>query len=286
MCDIWFRGHRSFLGMMAHMILLDLSRKSFAIACHRIKGKHCYQTVTEAIAAMMQEWHIHWKVGMATDNTTNFNKAFRVHGTQQSQASCRPKCLLKIVDDQSKVFCLHFPLPLFDCTISKSWFFAISIVRSKLGCDCVIDCKSITWSQINRTLRSIHKPASYAVLAVNNVTWYKSCYALWDNCKAEFKVGTCHGVLDMRSCSFVKFQALIVIAKHFKCDELTRAPCQSLPKIGFFDLVTSAQKSLFKDKTRPLTELSSYGSALQCRHFPRSSRITSAAINSRALFLE
>ncbi len=39
----------------------------------------------------------------------------------------------------------------------------------------------------------------------------------------------------MRSCSFVKFGALIVIIEHFKCDELTRAPCQSLQKIDVFD---------------------------------------------------
>ncbi len=39
----------------------------------------------------------------------------------------------------------------------------------------------------------------------------------------------------MTSCSLVKFQALIVIVEHFKCDELTRAPCRSLPKIDVFD---------------------------------------------------
>ena len=39
----------------------------------------------------------------------------------------------------------------------------------------------------------------------------------------------------MRSRSFVKFQALIVIVEHFKCGELTRAPCQLLPKFDVFD---------------------------------------------------
>ncbi len=34
----------------------------------------------------------------------------------------------------------------------------------------------------------------------------------------------------MRSCSSVQFQALIVMLEHFKCDELTRVPCQSLLK--------------------------------------------------------
>ncbi len=65
--------------MTAHIILLDLSRKSLAMACCRIKGKHCCQTVTEAITAVLEEWHIHWKtVSTVTDNATNFNKAFRV----------------------------------------------------------------------------------------------------------------------------------------------------------------------------------------------------------------
>ncbi len=40
---------------------------------------------------------------------------------------------------------------------------------------------------------------------------------------------------DIRSCSFVKFQTLLVIVEHFKCDELTRAPRRSLPKIDVFD---------------------------------------------------
>ncbi len=55
-----------------------------------------------------------------------------------SQDHRRSKCLSRIVEDQSKVVCLHFPLPLFDHTIAKSWFFEISIVLSKLGCDCAI----------------------------------------------------------------------------------------------------------------------------------------------------
>ncbi len=39
----------------------------------------------------------------------------------------------------------------------------------------------------------------------------------------------------MRSCSFVKFQALIVMLEQFKCDELTGAPCWSLLKFDVFD---------------------------------------------------
>ncbi len=39
----------------------------------------------------------------------------------------------------------------------------------------------------------------------------------------------------MRSCTLVKFQALIVMLEHFECDELTRAPCRSLMKFDVFD---------------------------------------------------
>ncbi len=39
----------------------------------------------------------------------------------------------------------------------------------------------------------------------------------------------------MRSCSFVKFEALIVMLEQCKCDELTRALCLLLPKFDVFD---------------------------------------------------
>ncbi len=39
----------------------------------------------------------------------------------------------------------------------------------------------------------------------------------------------------MGPCSFVKFQALIVLLEHFKCDELTRALCLPLLKFDVFD---------------------------------------------------
>ncbi len=37
----------------------------------------------------------------------------------------------------------------------------------------------------------------------------------------------------MEPCSFVKLQALIVMLEHFKGDELTTAPCWSLPNSMF-----------------------------------------------------
>ncbi len=39
----------------------------------------------------------------------------------------------------------------------------------------------------------------------------------------------------MGPCSFVKFQAVIAILEHLKCDDLARASCQLLPKCDVFD---------------------------------------------------
>ncbi len=39
----------------------------------------------------------------------------------------------------------------------------------------------------------------------------------------------------MRSCSFVRFQALIAMLEQFKGDGLTIAPCLLLPKFDVFD---------------------------------------------------
>ena len=39
----------------------------------------------------------------------------------------------------------------------------------------------------------------------------------------------------MRSCSFVKFRALIVMLEHSKYHELTRGPCWTWPNFDVFD---------------------------------------------------
>ena len=91
-CDIWSHGNRSFLGMTVHTFLLDLSRKSYAIACRRIKGTHDYRKVTDEIKAVLDDWGIQWKTaGMVTDNASNFGKAFREFGTQPTQAGDEPE---------------------------------------------------------------------------------------------------------------------------------------------------------------------------------------------------
>ncbi len=87
-CDIWSRAHRGFLGMTVHFFTKDLKRKSYAISCMRFRGSHSYDRITEKIKEVLEDWGIQWKTsGMTTDNATNFEKAFKHHGTQQTQAA-------------------------------------------------------------------------------------------------------------------------------------------------------------------------------------------------------
>ncbi len=86
-CDIWSRAHRGFLGMTVHLFTKDLNRKSYAICCKRFRGSHSYDRITQMIKEVLEDWGIQWKTsGMTTDNATNFEKAFKEHGTQQTQA--------------------------------------------------------------------------------------------------------------------------------------------------------------------------------------------------------
>ncbi len=78
--DIWTYGRRSYLGMTAHFLTPMLDRKSFVIACRRLRGSHTAELVGRAIVEVLQEWGIsHKMVGITTDNATNFVKAFRLY---------------------------------------------------------------------------------------------------------------------------------------------------------------------------------------------------------------
>ncbi|XP_043269904.1 uncharacterized protein [Venturia canescens] len=81
--DTWSSRHRRFVGMTVHWIdELTMERKSYAIACRRLKGDHSYDRVAESIK------DIHASYGLSetqvfatvTDNGSNFVKAFREFG--------------------------------------------------------------------------------------------------------------------------------------------------------------------------------------------------------------
>ncbi|XP_071573305.1 uncharacterized protein [Temnothorax nylanderi] len=78
--DIWTHYNRSFFGVTVHWIDCDtLQRKSAALSCCRIQGKHKY----DLIASTLESIHIKYKIDLkvcstTTDNGSNFVKAFTV----------------------------------------------------------------------------------------------------------------------------------------------------------------------------------------------------------------
>ncbi len=80
--DIWSDARRSFLGMTVHTLTAEdgnVARKSYALACKRIKGTHSYDVVAQAMMNILESFSIQFKVtGIVTDNGSNFCKAFKV----------------------------------------------------------------------------------------------------------------------------------------------------------------------------------------------------------------
>lgn len=76
--DIWSSHRKSYLGMTAHWVTDDISRKSVALACRRIKGSHTYSVIAELIMNIHSEYGLdHRQIQFTvTDNGANMVKAF------------------------------------------------------------------------------------------------------------------------------------------------------------------------------------------------------------------
>ena len=75
--DGWSRGTKSFIGITAHWIDSELKRRSVALACRRLIGRHTYDVIAEKMEDVLVEFSIHNKTTAATtDNGSNFVKAF------------------------------------------------------------------------------------------------------------------------------------------------------------------------------------------------------------------
>lgn len=83
--DIWTSHHRSYLGMTCHWIEQEtLERKSAALACTRVRGRHTYDVLAEKISEIHAEFNIQGKVcSTITDNGSNFVKAFQKFGNPE-----------------------------------------------------------------------------------------------------------------------------------------------------------------------------------------------------------
>lgn len=77
--DLWTAHNRSFFGMTCHWIDDGtLERKSAALACVRVKGRHTFNVLAAKISELHNEFKIQHKVrATVTDNGSNFVKAFR-----------------------------------------------------------------------------------------------------------------------------------------------------------------------------------------------------------------
>lgn len=56
----------------------SLERKSAALTCHRLSGRHTYDVIASALHAVFVDYKILHKICVViTDNGSNFVKAFR-----------------------------------------------------------------------------------------------------------------------------------------------------------------------------------------------------------------
>lgn len=82
--DIWSSKKRSFIGVTAHWITNDLRRVSVALACHRFKGVHSYDRLSDIIKEIHDDFDLNTNkiVASVTDNGSNFVKAFKMFGVK------------------------------------------------------------------------------------------------------------------------------------------------------------------------------------------------------------
>ncbi|XDV53656.1 hypothetical protein PO909_022103 [Leuciscus waleckii] len=82
--DCWSVRQRSYIGLTAHWIDETLDRKSAALACERLRGRHTFYVLASALDDIHSQYHIRDKiVRTTTDSGSNFLKAFRVFGVQE-----------------------------------------------------------------------------------------------------------------------------------------------------------------------------------------------------------
>lgn len=76
--DLWSSHNRSYFGMTCHWLEDNLERRSVALVCTQIRGRHTYETVAAKIQEIHASCNIQYKVrATVTDNGSNFVKEFK-----------------------------------------------------------------------------------------------------------------------------------------------------------------------------------------------------------------
>ncbi|GAA6108336.1 uncharacterized protein LOC113065358 [Tachysurus ichikawai] len=87
--DCWSVRQRSYIGVTGHWIEEEtLERKSVALACKRLRGRHTFDILASSLDDIHSQYHIRDKiVRTTTDSGSNFLKTFRVFGVQEETAA-------------------------------------------------------------------------------------------------------------------------------------------------------------------------------------------------------
>uniref|UniRef100_A0A8D0D640 BED-type domain-containing protein n=1 Tax=Sander lucioperca TaxID=283035 RepID=A0A8D0D640_SANLU len=126
--DIWTAHHRSFMGITCHWIEPEtLDRKSAALACERIRGRHTYDVIAAKISQIHAEFQIQGKVS----------------ATVELRVSCIEKLMsltesqLNGICDQLKVTKLHPQETMFlkeYTAILKPLAYSINLLQGEKNC--------------------------------------------------------------------------------------------------------------------------------------------------------
>lgn len=89
--DIWSCRNRSYLGMTIHFISESLEKKSYSLACKRIRYNHTYNNIALIMHKILKEFTLDVAkvTHIVTDNATNFGKVFRCFGVTRFEISDR-----------------------------------------------------------------------------------------------------------------------------------------------------------------------------------------------------
>lgn len=104
--DVWTNKARSFLGISVHFFNEVLQRKSFLLAFRRIKGRHTYAVLAEAILGVQKEFNIKRQkiTHIVTDGASNFRKAFVIYGEASDEEEVEIEQLLGPETDENTVY--------------------------------------------------------------------------------------------------------------------------------------------------------------------------------------